>query len=107
MKGSTTSRRLALLGLGISFPLAASMNIDADAAQIPQRVLTAAPAGDNNHVANGRHNASSVTIRSPSFFRGVQLVGDANVRAITNTNNAFCKKRRHCKIRQRAVIIAH
>ncbi|GAA4623966.1 hypothetical protein GCM10023196_022340 [Actinoallomurus vinaceus] len=107
MRRITASRGLALLGLGISLPFAASMNIDAEAALIPQRVLTAAPAGDNNHVANGRHNASSVTIRSPSFFRGIQLVGDANVRALTNTNNAFCKKRRHCKIRQRAVIIAH
>jgi hypothetical protein len=107
MRGSTTSRRLALLGLGISLPLGASMNIGAEAAQISQSMSTTAPASDNNHIANGRHNISSVTIRSPSRFHGVQIVADSNAGALTNVNNGFCKKRYHCKIRQRAVNIAH
>lgn len=101
MKGSTTSRRLILLGLDISSAPGISINIDAEAAQIPQRPPTIAPAGDHNRAGNGHRNNSAVTIRSPFRLRGIQLINNSNAGVMTNVNNAVCKKRMHCKIRQR------
>jgi hypothetical protein len=38
---------------------------------------------------------------------GIQDIADGNVVATVNTNNALCKKRRHCWIRQRAINVVH
>jgi hypothetical protein len=87
--------------------LGTSMNVDAEAAQVPQRTPITAPIGDDNHIANGKHNLSSIAIRSPTFLRGIQQAADGNVLSKVARNNAICKKKHFCKIHQRAVIINH
>lgn len=102
MRGSTTSRRLALLGLGIFLTLGASANINATAAQIPQGAPNIAPVGDHNSTGNGRYNINAVSVRTFSKVKGVQIVSQANAGGRNHTNNAFCPRRHHCRIHQRA-----
>lgn len=102
MRGTVHGRIVTLLGLAVFAALATSTNADAEAAFIAQSTPTMVSANDHNNVGNGKGNATSVTIRSPARLRGVQTVADANSRSIVSRNSAICKKRRSCRIHQRA-----
>ncbi|MCO6006737.1 hypothetical protein NE236_17265 [Actinoallomurus purpureus] len=104
MRGITGGRLVAVSGLALAAALGTSMNLDAQAAALPQRAL-ATPAGDHNSTGNGRGNANSVSVRDITTLKGIQHVADGNAVALVNTNNALCKKRRYCRIRQRAINI--
>ncbi|WP_433181005.1 hypothetical protein [Actinoallomurus sp. CA-150999] len=105
MRGTVGRRLVAVSGLALSTALCASPGLEARAAVLPRQAPITALTGDNNHNGNGSHNTNSITIRSPAFLKGIQHVSDGNVRALTNTNHAFCKKRRYCRIHQRAINI--
>ncbi|MEV5751107.1 hypothetical protein AB0L00_25075 [Actinoallomurus sp. NPDC052308] len=107
MRAKTACRPLVLLGLGLFAALGTSMNTDAEAERIYRSAPAFAPLGDDNHIANGHHNLSSITIRSPTHLRGIQQVADANIHSKIARNNAICRKKRFCKIHQRAFVIAH
>jgi hypothetical protein len=105
MRGTTGGRLVTVSGLMLSVALGMSTSLDARAATLPRQAPITVPAGDHNHNGNGNGNINSITIRSPGYFKGLQHVADANAGGLTNTNNAVCKKRRHCRIHQRAVNI--
>jgi hypothetical protein len=94
-------------GLALSVSLGTSVNSEAWATTLPQRSPTLILTGDHNNNGNGSGNATSVAIRSPARLMGIQDIADANVLSLVNTNNAVCKKRRFCWIRQRAINVAH
>ncbi|MCO5998246.1 hypothetical protein [Actinoallomurus rhizosphaericola] len=105
MRAKTARRPLALIGFGLFMTLGMSMNTGAEAEQYFQGAQVFALPGDNNHIANGHHNVSNSTIRSPTRLHGIQQVADANALARVGRNNAICRKRRFCNIQQRVVII--
>lgn len=102
MRGSTGARIVAVSGLALSVTLGTSMNLEASATLLPQPSPILTPASDHNSTGNGSGNANSVAIRSPARLWGIQDMADGNVVSLVNTNNALCKKRRFCWIRQRA-----
>jgi hypothetical protein len=96
----TKGRRVTLLGLGVSLAFGAPLHVSAEAAQIPQRSSMTTLVSDKNHIGNGTHNHNAVSIHSPTTNKGPQAVSNANAGGRTSTRNAFCKKKRYCKIIQ-------
>ena len=104
MRGNINDRLPAVLGLGLLAAIGTSMNMVAAAAQVPRGAPIAAPA-DHYHNGNGRYNNNAFTIRTKSQIKGIQIVSNADAGSVTNVNNGFCRKRLHCKIRQRTTNI--
>jgi hypothetical protein len=100
MRTIAKGRCVTLLGLGISLALGAPLHAGAEAAQIPQRPSMTTLVGDKNHIGNGTHNHNALSIRSPTTNKGPQAVSNSNAGGKTITRNAFCKKKRFCKIIQ-------
>lgn len=55
---------------------------------------------------NGRHNKNSFSANSPAIQRGIQHVNNTNMGGKINGQAALCgKKRQHCKIYQKIVVL--
>ncbi|MEV5704932.1 hypothetical protein [Actinoallomurus sp. NPDC052274] len=104
MRRTVPGRLGALVGLAAFAAVAGPMETGAAAAPMPWTAPGTVPAGDHNNFGNGRHNIFSFTIRSPSHVHGVQTTADQNNQTTISRNNAICKKHRHCRIHQRAVV---
>jgi hypothetical protein len=101
MRTIAKCRRVALLGLGISLAFGAPLHVSAEAAQIPQRSSMTTPADDNIHIGNGTHNYNRINIHTSTTNKGSQVVDNSNAGGRPSIRNAFCKKKRYCKIIQR------
>jgi hypothetical protein len=93
-------RRVTLLGLGISLAFGAPLHVSAEAAQIPQRSSMTTSPGDNIHIGNGTHNYNRINIHTSTTTKGSQVVSNSNI-GRSSIRNAFCKKKRYCKIIQK------
>jgi hypothetical protein len=100
MRIITSGRRVTLLSLGIPLFLGVSLDVGAEAASIPHATSMTALAHDKNRIGNGSYNHNAVSIHSPTTNRGPQAISNANAGGRTSSRNAFCKKKRYCKIIQ-------
>jgi|SRR5258708_35489433 hypothetical protein len=101
MRTIAKCRRVTLLGLGISLAFGAPLHVSAEAAQIPQRSSMTNPPGDNIHIGNGTHNYNRINIHTSTTSKGSQVVDNSSAGGRPSIRNAFCKKKRYCKIIQR------
>jgi hypothetical protein len=58
------------------------------------------PPGDNIHIGNGTHNYNRINIHTFTTNKGPQVVSNSNI-GRSSIRNAFCKKKRYCKIIQK------
>lgn len=78
-----------LLGLGLAWPA-------------PADATVLLPTGHrrHEHYGNGRHNLNTFSIRSPTWIRGVQNASNSNTGSSDRAQNAYCKRKRYCRITQ-------
>ncbi len=98
MRLLTIGCRLALAGLGACLWLGASWPAQAQAAA--WRVLPVGHGAGRDCYGSGVHNVNTFSVRSPTWIRGVQNASNSSTRAIDFAQNAFCKKKRNCRIVQ-------
>lgn len=94
---------LLALGLGLAVPTFDGRPARAQAADLPARSVAVPSRCCGGGNGNGRHNYNAFTIRSPAHIHGVQIVSNGNAGGSGNVINAYCRKRRHCRIAQRQI----
>lgn len=80
----------ALLGLGPAWPAPADATV----------LLPTGHGRSRDHFGNGTHNLNNFSIGSPAWIRGVQNENNSNTGASERTQNAYCKRKRYCRITQ-------
>lgn len=96
MRAIVAGRTLLLVGLGTLLSIGPAWSARADTAVL----LPAGHGRGRDCFGNGVHNNTTITNHSPTVIRGVQNASNSNAGSSEGALNAFCKKKRHCRITQ-------